>query len=165
MHEKLELVHLYIADEEIVTTPEHPFWVVHAEWCSAIEIRAGDILKLADGSTVTVTSTRYEKLDTPVKVYNFEVEDFHTYYVGEQAVLVHNKCIVNDEGVRVEVRTSNEHGIPHAHVSGNGPKTTVGLDRMPMRGHEYFSKKQEMIINEHWEEIERGIRQFFPKTH
>ena len=29
----------------------------------------------------------------PVKVYNFEVEDFHTYYVGsEDDVLVHNSC-------------------------------------------------------------------------
>ena len=92
VRETYELVHIFVEDEEIVTTPEHPFWVVHAEWCSAIEIRAGDILKLADGSTVTVTSTWYEKLDTPVKVYNFEVEDFHTYYVGGQSVLVHNRC-------------------------------------------------------------------------
>lgn len=99
-----------------------------------------------------------------LNVFNFEVEDFHTYYVGEQPVLVHNKCIVNDRGVLVEVRTSNEHGVPHAHVSGNGPNTTVGLNRMPMRGHKYFSKKQKMIINEHWEEIERGIQQYFPKN-
>lgn len=25
-------------------------------------------------------------------MYNFEVEDFHTYYVGESSVLVHNLC-------------------------------------------------------------------------
>jgi hypothetical protein len=31
-------------------------------------------------------------LKTPVKVYNFEVEDFHTYYVSELNVLVHNTC-------------------------------------------------------------------------
>jgi len=66
--------------------------VINVEWCSAIEIRAGDILKLYDGSYVTVTSTEYEKLEIPVKVYNFEVEDFHTYYVGKQAALVHNTC-------------------------------------------------------------------------
>lgn len=28
----------------------------------------------------------------PIKVYNFEVEDFHTYFVGESSVLVHNDC-------------------------------------------------------------------------
>jgi hypothetical protein len=26
------------------------------------------------------------------RVYNFEVEDFHTYYVGELGLWVHNKC-------------------------------------------------------------------------
>ena len=30
-------------------------------------------------------------LEAPVTVYNFEVEDFHTYYVGD-GVLVHNSC-------------------------------------------------------------------------
>ena len=27
-----------------------------------------------------------------VAVYNFEVEDFHTYYVTDSAILVHNRC-------------------------------------------------------------------------
>jgi hypothetical protein len=31
-------------------------------------------------------------LEAPIKVYNFEVADYHTYYVGESAVLVHNDC-------------------------------------------------------------------------
>ena len=29
-----------------------------------------------------------ELLDASTKVYNFEVEDFHTYYVGENSALV-----------------------------------------------------------------------------
>ena len=39
--------------------------------------------------------------DKPVKVYNFQVEDFHTYFVGENGVWVHNsncKLIKNDDG-------------------------------------------------------------------
>ena len=35
---------------------------------------------------------QHEILESPVKVYNFEVEDFHTYFVGESSVLVHNQC-------------------------------------------------------------------------
>lgn len=27
-----------------------------------------------------------------IKVYNFEVQDWHTYFVGNQGVLVHNRC-------------------------------------------------------------------------
>ena len=49
VHEAYELVHIFVEGEENITTPTHPFWVINAEWCSAIEIRAGDILKLADG--------------------------------------------------------------------------------------------------------------------
>ena len=39
-----------------------------------------------------VTPLPMQILESPIKVYNFEVEDFHTYYVGEQSVLVHNEC-------------------------------------------------------------------------
>lgn len=35
---------------------------------------------------------QHEILEAPIKVYNFEVADFHTYYVGESSVLVHNTC-------------------------------------------------------------------------
>ncbi len=35
-------------------------------------------------------STRSSK--GPIKVYNFQVEDYHTYYVSNTGVLVHNKC-------------------------------------------------------------------------
>lgn len=35
---------------------------------------------------------QYELLESPETTYNFEVEDFHTYHVGEDCVLVHNSC-------------------------------------------------------------------------
>ena len=38
-------------------------------------------------------------MDTPVTVYNFEVEDFHTYYVSEQKVLVHNTCAATEKNL------------------------------------------------------------------
>ena len=61
-------------------------------WTSAIKLRAGDILVLLNGEYVVVEAVQHEILESPVKVYNFEVEDFHTYFVGESSVLVHNKC-------------------------------------------------------------------------
>jgi len=39
-----------------------------------------------------VEKVQHEILERPVKVYNFEFEDFHTYYVGADSVLVHNIC-------------------------------------------------------------------------
>ena len=37
-----------------------------------------------------IDSIKTETTDSPVTVYNFQVEDYHTYYVGECHVLVHN---------------------------------------------------------------------------
>jgi hypothetical protein len=53
---------------------------------------SGDKVLLASGEESEIDSIESEILDEPVKVYNFEVEDFHTYFVGESAVLVHNNC-------------------------------------------------------------------------
>ena len=75
--------------EEIETTPNHPFWV-EDQWVNAKDLREGDVLTLADGTTATITRTYGEQLDEPVIVYNFEVCDFHTYYVTKTGVLVHN---------------------------------------------------------------------------
>ena len=34
-------------------------------------------------------------MEKPITVYNFEVEDFHTYFVSIRDVLVHNMCRVD----------------------------------------------------------------------
>ena len=70
----------------------HPFWVPQKGWSDAIQLRAGDRLQLLNGEYVIIEQVQHEILEAPVTVYNFEVEDFHTYYVGENEILVHNKC-------------------------------------------------------------------------
>jgi pyocin large subunit-like protein len=44
------------------------------------------------GNVLTVEDSRLEVLEKAVKVYNFQVEDFHTYHVGANGILVHNTC-------------------------------------------------------------------------
>ena len=83
------IIHVFVNGEEIETTAVHPFWVEN-RWVSAKDLEAGDMLTLADGSVARVSRVYGEKLDEAVIVYNFEVEDFHTYYVTEAGVLVHN---------------------------------------------------------------------------
>ena len=87
-----ELVRVYAGGEEIITTAEHPFYVPKRGWTAAIELRAGDVLVNVNGEYVILEKIEHELLESPVKVYNFEVEDFHTYYVGDSGVLVHNMC-------------------------------------------------------------------------
>ncbi len=91
-----ELVRVTYDGDTITTTLTHPFYVPQKGWTSAIELRAGDMLVTVNGEYVVVEKIQHELLETPVTVYNFEVEDFYTYYVSADAindgVLVHNRC-------------------------------------------------------------------------
>ena len=59
---------------------------------TAGELQCGDLLRLADERNIPVKQKGFEYLEEPVLVYNFEVEDFHTYYVSGLGVLVHSIC-------------------------------------------------------------------------
>ena len=87
-----ELVHIVVNGERISTTPEHPFYRPTAGWTSAIDLRAGDRLALLSGEVVVIEEVQHEILEKPITVYNFEVENFHTYFVGHASILVHNTC-------------------------------------------------------------------------
>ena len=85
-------MHLQYDGTTVTTTPTHPFYQPQKGWIDAIDLRAGDILVKSNGEYVVVEAIEHELLESPITVYNFEVEDFHTYYVGDTSVLVHNKC-------------------------------------------------------------------------
>ena len=84
------LVHLTVNGEEIVTTVDHPFYVKNQGFIKAGELIVGDELLDVNGNVLLVENFDVELTEEPVKVYNFQVEDFHTYYVGENGVWVHN---------------------------------------------------------------------------
>ena len=99
------LVHVFVGEEEIITTTNHPFYVVGEGFVQAGDLKVGSPLLLLDGTTEKVSRIYVEALQTPVKVYNFEVEDWHTYYVSEEACLVHNLCSVG--GSKADVLAQN----------------------------------------------------------
>lgn len=90
IREVSQLVHLTINGELITTTVDHPFYVKDYGFVNAGELYIGDKLLDSKGNTLIVEDEKVENLDETVKVYNFQVEDFHTYYVGKNNVLVHN---------------------------------------------------------------------------
>jgi len=69
-------------------------------WVSACELKAGDILVSVNGEYYVIEKIQHEYFETPVLVYNFEVEDYHTYFVGISSVLVHNSCNHNSAWAR-----------------------------------------------------------------
>jgi len=107
------IIHVFVNGEEIETTPNHPFWV-EDQWVNAKDLREGDVLTLADGTTATITRTYGEQLDEPVIVYNFEVCDFHTYYVTDIGVLVHNANKYAQDDSESRTDWGPEHGRGNA---------------------------------------------------
>ena len=129
-NETEELVHISVAGEEIVTTPKHTFYVPHKGWTSAIDLRAGDILVLSNGEYVIVEKVQHEILESPIKVYNFEVQEFHTYYVGENPVLVHNSC-TPDNGFENWLNKGNHDNTVYNGILNDKPVYT-GITKQPL---------------------------------
>ena len=92
VHKTDTIVHLHIESAIIDTTTTHPFYVVGKGFVAAADLQEGDKIYALDGSLVKVKAVEIEKLDEIILVYNLEVEENHTYYVGDEAVLVHNSC-------------------------------------------------------------------------
>ena len=56
------------------------------------------------------------------------------------------------------------HNNPHAHVSGKGRDTTVGLNKLPVSSkHPPLSNEQIEMIDRNWEYIKKLIRKVWPK--
>jgi hypothetical protein len=89
------VIDLYVDGEVITTTNEHPFWVPGRGWVPAKDLQIGMLFQ-TDRETF-VNLDRIEQREGTFKVYNFEVEDFHTYFVSDFGILVHNTCVGGTE--------------------------------------------------------------------
>ncbi|RHX91108.1 hypothetical protein DLM76_18240, partial [Leptospira yasudae] len=74
--------------ETIVSTWNHPYFTSKSGWVKAKDLLPGDQLIGTKGEYISVSDTR--ELSQSEKVYNFEVEETHSYFVGEKGVWVHN---------------------------------------------------------------------------
>ena len=90
------LIELDIDGEIIQCTETHPFQIRGKGWVNAADLAPNDVVYTKDWNTAIVKSVNLLELDEPVEVFNFEVEDCHTYFVGNNFVLVHNSCPKND---------------------------------------------------------------------
>ena len=126
--------------EAIQCTGNHPFWIKDSDWLSAEQLRPGDVLELADGNDATLIETApSEQLR---HVYNFEVDGFHTYYVGDAGVWVHNtNCAMDVPGADGAGRVTNNTVTLNA--GRNTVTATLGADGAPLSAsgnlREYFS--------------------------
>ena len=125
INEADELFHVFVNGEEIISTPTHPFYSPVKGWTAACKLRAGDILVLVNGEYVVVEKIQHEILEAPIAVYNFQVEGFHTYYVTELGVLVHNTCHTKNTTTEWNI---NYNSKGQTKVSYNGKQMTAQYD-------------------------------------
>ena len=162
VNETEELVHIWADGQEIVTTPSHPFYSPIKGWTDAVDLRAGDILVLVNGEYVVVEQVQHELLEAPILVYNFQVADYHTYYVAS-GVLVHNSCNHTSEWARErrrywrETSKTVEEGINYgAYVA-----SAENIDRMA-RGTAPIGWDDFSVHLHHWKGIAVDFYDYSP---
>ncbi len=87
-----EIYYVHIGDEIIEVTGEHPFWLDGRGWTYVKDLKVGDLLLSSDGTKLAID--KIEKESREATVYNFEVEDYHSYFVSNLGIWVHN-CDIN----------------------------------------------------------------------
>ena len=72
-------------------------------------------------------------MEKPISVYNFEVEDFHTYYVGNSEVLVLNKYIKDakefiksPKNAKEVLKYLEKQGFEEVHTKGSHVRLKKG---------------------------------------
>jgi len=110
----VEFRNIWNVSETLQVTPNHPFAVMGKGWVNAANLSSGDQIQTYTGDAVYVVGIQNAvSQDT----YNFEVADFHTYFVGGNQVWVHNSCLDPN---------SVAEAILNAERSGSGLKEDAG---------------------------------------
>ena len=133
------LIELDIDGEIIQCTETHPFQVKGRGWVDACDLNPGDIVYTKDWNTAVVKSVGLLELDEPVEVFNFEVEDYHTYFVGDIYILVHNGPCTQQGSY--EIFAKNKKGVDQVYV-GKGPQSRMqaSIRRLKSQGYTITSK-------------------------
>ena len=78
--------HIGIEGETITATLGHRFWVTGHGWRMAKFLKPGYLLYSTQGSTELISIEE----GTDTEAFNLVVDDFHTYFVGNHQLLVHD---------------------------------------------------------------------------
>jgi len=86
------LIRIFVNDQMVRVTPNHPFYVNNSGWTAAGNLKVGDRLLSTAGLPASVTAI--EDFGEVEPVFNLQVADDHTYFVqpglNSPPVLVHN---------------------------------------------------------------------------
>ncbi|WP_235946438.1 polymorphic toxin-type HINT domain-containing protein [Saccharibacillus alkalitolerans] len=83
-----EIYTIHVGDQEIESTYNHPFWVEGKGWTYVKDLKVGDWLEQADGTKLKIE--QIEREQRQARVYNMTVDEFHTHFVSDLSIWVHN---------------------------------------------------------------------------
>ena len=133
------LIELDIDGEIIQCTETHPFQVKGRGWVDAASLAPNDVVYTKDWNTTIVNSVSLLELDESVEVFNFEVEDCHTYFMGDFCVLVHNGSCRSKNKLKPDPDATGPHTtfkrgpdgtIEHYATYEPNPKNPSGFDEI-----------------------------------
>ncbi|CAM3843210.1 polymorphic toxin-type HINT domain-containing protein [Marinicrinis lubricantis] len=102
-HETDEIYKIHVGGQTIEATFNHPFYVEGKGWTFVKDLKVGDLLVQSDGNTLKIESIELEHKQ--VTVYNMTVDEFHTYFVSDLGIWVHNtSCSYKDITVGKSVK-------------------------------------------------------------
>jgi hypothetical protein len=134
--------------EVLGATPEHPFWVEGKKWVQAGELQEGDKVVSLDGGSLVVNSIVPDA--DQHTTYNFEVADYHTYFVGKVGALVHNQC-QHELGKKVEKAFKKNSNLEKAfkETIAKGEVGSTGQAGIKsLKGHKKFSHEVKFLSKE-----------------
>ena len=109
------------AQETITATREHPFYVKGKGFVPAGALAIGNSIVTRAGPALVVKAVKWLRRPEGYKVYNFVVDDLHTYFVGNTngGVWVHNPQAyeVGDYNSIKGAPGNQAHHLPQAHVA------------------------------------------------
>ena len=108
-----ELVHIIASGEEIVSTPDHPYYVAGRGFVNACQLCIGSPLLDADGRVLETEQIYKEYLeeDEEVTVYNFQVEDWQEGTMNKYDILEEKLTAINAyiDTMRLESNATMEY--------------------------------------------------------
>lgn len=138
-------------------TAEHPFMLDGSTWVQAAKLASGDKVMTLGGELLTIQSV--EKTTARQRTYNFEVEGFHTYFVGKQGAWVHNiDCGSRNAAFRAAKRdlripnNAQPTRIARTNLTDKKGNKIMGPNNLPLETREYHYTRadgSQVIIQEH----------------
>ena len=184
VRETSSLIHITIEGDEIISTFDHPYYVLGKGFVSAEKLWIGAELIDNNGKKFCIEQIYRESLDNQAKtVYNFKVDKCHTYFVGSVPVLVHNadynqspKEIMAD---RTKDLDTQEHPSKHKQISAKEKarleakvqdRTITKDEYKTLEWNKKMATKRRNGVNKFWEQErtrlqngENGTRNWSPQ--